>query len=276
MSETDRPDASWVPRLPTVNAPYVDPAFPDTTRTRVEPAYEVQVHGNAHPVVLCCEHAGNALPDGLQWGEDAWLSDDHWAWDPGAALATRELAERLQTRAVLSRVSRLVIDANRPLYSETLFRTHADGRLIQLNAGLTDRDRGARVAEWWVPYHAALGSMCADAARRDADILLSMHSFNPIYEGDVREVELGVLFDEEEALGQAMLDALAPSGLVLRANEPWSGKGGMMFSCWTHARRHGLRALELEIRNDLLADPERRAFILDHIVRALAEVSPGA
>ncbi len=262
-----------LPRLPTLNAPYPDPDFPDTSQSHTHPAYEVVVHGDECPVVLCCEHASNALPDGMDWGEDAWLSDDHWAWDPGAAVTTRELAERMETRAVLSRVSRLVVDANRPLYSETLFRTRADGRPVHLNADLDDQRRGARVARWWGPYHAALGAMCADAAARNAFMLLSVHSFNPVYEGHVREVELGVLFDEEEALGHALLEALAPSGLVLRPNEPWSGQGGMMFSCWTHARRHGLRALEIEVRNDLLQDPDRRSHILDHLELALSRVA---
>jgi predicted N-formylglutamate amidohydrolase len=260
------------PRIPALNAPHDEPALPDTSATRVDTAYEVQAHGDIGSLVLCCEHASNALPPGLSWGEDSWLADDHWAWDPGAADATRELAERLRTRAVLSRVSRLVVDANRPLYSETLFRRHADGRPVHLNAALDDQTRGRRVAEWWVPYHAALDSMCADAAQRDADVLLSIHSFNPVYEGEVREVELGVLFDEEEGLAHALLDALAPSGLVLRPNEPWSGQGGMMFSCWTHARRHGLRAIEIEVRNDLLQDDVQRSRILDHIVDALTRV----
>ncbi|MCB9674604.1 MAG: N-formylglutamate amidohydrolase [Alphaproteobacteria bacterium] len=239
-------------------------------KSRVERAYEVVVEGGGvSPVVLCCEHASNALPAGMEWGRDAWIEPTHWAWDPGAALVTRDLTKAFQSRAVLSRVSRLVIDTNRPLYSQTLFRDVADGHPVFLNVGLPDRDRGQRVLDWWEPYHEALSASCAWAP---AEVLLSVHSFTPVYEGNVRDVELGVLFESADDLAAEVMRALRPSGLVIRANEPWSGKGGMMFSCYKHARENGMQALELELRQDLLAIPEKRAHITQHVERALREV----
>ncbi|MEZ4318863.1 MAG: N-formylglutamate amidohydrolase [Myxococcota bacterium] len=238
--------------------------------SRIDRATEVIVSGSGvSPVILCCEHASNALPEGLEWGADAWLSEDHWAWDPGAALVTRDLVEAFGSRAVLSRVSRLVIDTNRPLYSQTLFRDVADGRPVHLNTGLPDLARGQRVLDWWEPYHQALDALCGAAP---AQVLLSVHSFTPVYEGQVRDVELGVLFESADDLAAEVMRALAPSGLVIRANEPWSGKGGMMFSCYKHAREHGLEALEIEMRQDLLADPVKRAHISRHLERAMREV----
>lgn len=235
-------------------------------QSRIHEAYEVLVEGNGHsPIVLCCEHASNALHQ--DWGEDAWMESTHWAWDPGAAWMTRQLAARWGARAVLARFSRLLIDANRPLYSSTLFRDEADDRPVALNAALPDAARLERIRRWWNPYHHALDEVCAAAPAR---VLLSIHSFTRDYaDHPPREVEIGVLFENDEALAHRILDQLAPTHRDVRPNEPYSGKGGMMYSCYTHARDHGLHAVELEFRQDLLADPVARMSILDAVVAAI-------
>ena len=146
-------------------------------RARTHEAYEILVEdGGSSPIVLCCEHASNDLH--RPWGPDERLQQTHWAWDPGAAAMTRDLARRMGSRAVLARFSRLLIDANRPLYSGTLFRDQADGP-VHLNQDLPDATRLERIRRWWQPYHDALEETCAAAP---AQILLSIHSFTPQYE----------------------------------------------------------------------------------------------
>ncbi len=233
-------------------------------------AYEVIVEGAGDsPIVLCCEHASNALPSAYEWGEDRWLQNTHWAWDPGAAEVVRELARHYEARAVLANFSRLVIDPNRPLFSQTLFRDRAEGRVVHLNDGISDIERGRRVLDWWKPYHDALDAV---TGALPAKVLVSMHSFTPVYEGDVREVEIGVLFDQSEAFAMEVMRSMATTGFEVRANEPYSGRGGMMFSCYQHAADHGLEALELELRQDLLADPSTRDRIVKAIITALDDV----
>lgn len=230
----------------------------------------VEIHREGTgPLVLTCEHASNRLPDGVSWGEDAWLAETHWAWDPGAAGFTRDLARTFRSRAVLSRFSRLWVDPNRDLDSPTLFRDIAEGRPVRLNTGLADDARRARIEGWWRPYHAAVDRV---AAEQRAELLFSVHSFTPEYEGVVREVEIGVLYDRDDALAARFVDGFAGSGFDVRHNEPYSGKGGMMFACDVHARRHGLGALELELRQDLLADTLARPRLLKAVERALAAV----
>ncbi|HMV68084.1 MAG TPA: N-formylglutamate amidohydrolase [Myxococcota bacterium] len=218
-------------------------------------------------VLLSCEHASNELPPGYAWPEeDAWITSTHWAWDPGAADMTRAIAARLRAPAVLSRFSRLVIDPNRPLDSDTLVRGVAEGREIALNRGVTAEEVAARVALCWRPYHAELDVMVA--AHPGVD-LLSMHSFTPVYEGAVRRTEVGVLFDDDEAWAEAWFDGLQASGLRVARNDPWSGRGGFMYSAQEVARRYGRRAIELEIRQDLACDPE----VSGRLVRLIAEVA---
>jgi predicted N-formylglutamate amidohydrolase len=104
-------------------------------------------------------------------------------------------------------------------------------------------------------------------ARSHAPLLLSIHSFTPNYEGEVRDVELGVLFNEEEEHADALYERLMRAFANVRKNEPWSGRGGLIYSAETHAQRFGRIALELEVRQDRLEDPSYRA----RLVPVLAE-----
>ncbi len=84
-----------------------------------------------------------------------------------------------------------------------------------------------------------------------------------------REVEIGVLFDREDALGEAWVTFLRSCGYDCRPNEPWSGKAGLIHVAQTHADRHGRRAMELEVRQDLAEDPTFRATLVPRLVRML-------
>ena len=225
-------------------------------REPLEEAVEL-VHGATDaPVLLTCEHASQRLPAPWRWPEgDRRLLDTHWAYDLGARELTLELAAALNASAVLSRFTRLLVDPNRDEGHEELFRALADGEPVLLNAGLSEQDRTARVAGYHRPYHEALDRALA-AAR--APVLFSIHSFTPVYQGEVRRVELGVLFNRDESLASALGAALAERLPNVGYNEPWSGRAGLIYAAERHANRHGRFALELEVRQDLAVAPEYR------------------
>lgn len=216
------------------------------------------------PVFLTCEHASQELPPPFSWPEDdAWLVDTHWAYDLGAAQLTRELARELGAGAVLSRFSRLLIDPNRSEDARDAIRATAEGRTIFLNRDIDESERLRRL-EMARAYHAAIDEALSSDA---APIVLSIHTFTPLYEGVRRTVEVGVLFDEEDALAERVRDTLAQHGFHALLNEPYSGKLGLIYSADRHARRHGRRALELELRQDLACDAEARARLIA-VIRA--------
>ncbi len=224
------------------------------------------------PWVLTCEHASEELPPGWSWPEaDAHLLGTHWAVDLGIADLTRALAARLQAPAVLSRFSRLLIDPNRELSAGTLFRRHCDGHEVVLNHDLSFDERQRRIHTCYEPFHAAIGAAVASAPRAN---VLSMHSFTPVYEGgEPRWMEVGVLFDRDEALALAVAARLETAGLRVAINEPYSGRGGLMHSASTHALRHRRLAVELEVRQDLATDPASCPRLVDAIAQALDGVA---
>ena len=102
-------------------------------------------------------------------------------------------------------------------------------------------------------------------------MLISLHSFTPViagwgHERQERPWHIGVLFDRDERLAQPLLSALRGRGdLVVGDNQPYSARNGHGFSLAYHGESRGLRHVELEIRQDLIADgagAERFAAIL--------------
>ena len=221
-----------------------------------------EIEGNLDGrVVFTCEHASNALPAPWRWPEaDRWLVDTHWASDIGAAAFTRRVARLMDAPAVLSKFSRLLIDPNRPLDSDTLFRQNADGLQVRLNEALLDGDRQERIDRFYRPYHAAVSAM---VGRSRGDTVFGIHTFTNDYEGDKRSLELGVLFDDDEEPAQQLIHHLEQAGFHVLANEPWSGKGGLAYSPVRHAKEYGRCALEIEARQDLI--------VQDAFARRLAE-----
>jgi predicted N-formylglutamate amidohydrolase len=223
----------------------------------VHEAYEELLGSPDATVVLSCEHASARLPEPWSWSqEDRWLPPLHWASDLGARALTLELAAALSASAVLARFTRLLVDPNRDPGHVDLFRRVADGKLVQLNQSIDESERARRIHGYYEPFHAALEQALA---RSRAPLLLSIHSFTPNYEGTVREVEIGVLFNQEEQHARALHAALAEHFEGVVENEPWSGKGGLMYCAETHAQRFGRIALELEVRQDRLEDAAYRA-----------------
>lgn len=207
-------------------------------------------------LLLTCEHASPRLPAPWRWSsEDSWLVDTHWCFDPGAMDICRELAAAMGAAAVAASFTRLLVDPNRPTDAATLIRTTADGREVVLNRGVSGEERARRLDGYWYPYHAAVDE---EVARSGAPVLLAIHTFTRDYEGEHRDFELGVLFDAEQAAGERLAEALARGGASVRLNEPYSGRGGFIYSVDRHARDHGRQALEIEVRQDRATDPAFR------------------
>ena len=147
---------------------------------------------SSFPVLLTCEHASAVMPEpyALPLG-DASLQGSHWQVDLGASELTRELSAALRCPALLSRCSRLVVDVNRPLQSDTLMRPMADGRVVELNHNLTPHQFEDRITRFYLPYHRRMRQL---VQQHQPVLALSIHSFTPTYEGHSRSVQVGVLY----------------------------------------------------------------------------------
>lgn len=231
-------------------------------------AYEL-VNGKS-AVVLTCEHASNRVPDWLPVSESdrGWLQT-HWGWDIGAGDVCRSLAAQLDASAVLGGWSRLVCDLNRPVDDPTWIRAQVEGAALSFNAQLDDATIGRRVREIYDPFHQAIDNVLEPVCKAHgtgAVFLLAVHSFTPVYAGQERDMDIGVLFDERHQLaGEQLATRLQEVGFRAVCNEPYSGFEGLISTVQRHGRNHGVTYLELEIRQDLIGDSAGNADVADRL-----------
>ena len=154
---------------------------------------------------------------------------------------------------VAGTVSRLVYDCNRPPEAPSAIPERSERFDIPGNRGLTERQRAARVEAVYRPFEQALEHLL-DA--RGSGVLVSVHSFTPVFNGAPRTVELGIVHDEDARVADAML-SLATDMTTLRAerNAPYGPEDGVTHTLIRHALPRRWLNVMLEIRNDLIATP---------------------
>lgn len=206
--------------------------------------------------LFTCEHASPRVPAPLRTtpSDRSWLRT-HWGYDIGARTATRELVRTLGGAAVLARFSRLVIDANRPPEHPDLVRQHVEGAPLSFNQHLAEAEVFRRVLHYHRPYHDEIDAALRRAHQVGPVVLVSVHSFTPIWNRRVRPMDVGVLFDRHEDRARTLAAHLADAGLQVALNEPYSGREGLIYAADRHGRAHGVEHLELELNQGRLITP---------------------
>ena len=209
------------------------------------------------PWVLVADHAGQAIPRALgDLGLAPGEIDRHIGWDIGIAGVARALAGLLDAWTILQPYSRLVIDCNRPPDSPTSIVEASDGAAVPANLGLDPAARSARQREIFQPYHDCITqALDQRAAAGRPTLLATLHSFTPSMAGIDRPWHCGVLYHRHTALPHAMLQALRNEGdLVVGDNQPYAVTATSDYAIPVHGEARGLPHVELEIRQDLIAD----------------------
>ena len=220
------------------------------------PPFELVDGDPAAGALILCDHADNRLP--REYGDLGLPAAElrrHIAYDPGAAAVTRSLARRLGAPAVLSTFSRLLIDPNRGEDDPTLIMRLSDGALVPGNAVVQAGERARRIARFHAPYHAAIDAAIERALVSGMPpVIVSVHSFTPVWRGAVRRWHAGVLWDRDPRIALPLIAALREEGdLVVGDNEPYAG--ALANDCmYRHASRRGLAHGLVEIRQDLIGE----------------------
>ena len=234
-------------------------------------AFELHGADRASSMLITCEHASPALPAPLVLAEaDRPWFETHWAFDIGAATVARRLADRRQCTAILSKFSRLVCDPNRDATNPTWIRTEIEGHPLSFNQDIDAAERERRRLSYHDPYHAVIDRLLGQRIPSGADIpLLSIHSFTPVYAGEDRSMELGILFDRYAPIAERLAGELRREGFVTALNAPYSGMDGVIFAAQRHGTAHNVVYLEIEVRQDLIADEAEAEVVADRIGEAL-------
>jgi predicted N-formylglutamate amidohydrolase len=237
------------------------------------PAVDLINGAGRAPAVLVCDHASNAVPSRLaNLGLDAATLGRHIAWDIGAAMVGRELAVLLDAPLLLAGYSRLVIDLNRDPGDPTSICVISDRSIVPGNRDLSHSAKAARVREVFEPYQGAVADVIAAKTR---PAVISLHSFTPVISGwgherFERPWHVGVLYHHDHGMAPALLTGLrARDDLVVGDNQPYSAKNGHGYTLATHAEPAALPNIEIELRQDLIADEAGAARMAAILAEAL-------
>jgi predicted N-formylglutamate amidohydrolase len=239
------------------------------------PPYSIERGAGASPVLLICDHAGGALPRSLgDLGVSAADLQRHIAWDIGAAEVACLLAAELDACLIRQTYSRLVIDCNRPLDAPGSIVSRSEDTDIPGNAGLDAASARRRAREVFEPYHDRIAAeLDRRAAAGRATILVSVHSFTPVYRGVARPWQLGTLYGSDSRVARRLLALVRGEGWVIGDNEPYAVSATTDYAIPVHGDRRGLPNIGLEIRQDLIAEARGQAEWARRIAAWLATVA---
>lgn len=260
------------------NAHMALPASADTLRLldddEVPPVLEENA-GSQSPFFFTCDHYGRLIPRALgDLGVPASEMERHIAWDIGIAGVATLLAKEMDVHLIAQRYSRLVIDCNRPFESAGSIPLISEATEIPGNGGLDAAQAAARRQAIFVPYHNRIAqALDARKARGLPTILVSLHSFTPVYAGIARPWHIGTLYHRDDRLPHLLRDKLRLEGdLVVGDNEPYAVSDTTDYTIPVHGERRGLMHTGIEIRQDLIGDQSGQHQWAERLARILREI----
>jgi len=233
----------------------------------------------AGDVVVICEHASPRIPevlDGL--GLSAANRQAHAVWDPGALTMAKHIAEALDGPLVHAEISRLVYDINRPPEAAAAMPVKSELVEVPGNVDLTRDDREIRTSLIYKPFCKAVTDVLDARATRDQfTAIVTIHSFTPVYYGENRPTEIGILHDTDSRLADAML--AQPASRRTDRNMPYGPEDGVTHSLKIYGVERGIANVMIEVRNDLLGSDADCAKLADELLQllrpALAQMTAG-
>ena len=217
--------------------------------------------GIVGPWVFVCEHASPEIPEEFSnLGLDAKSLSSHIAFDPGAFELMQQMAALLGGATVHQSVSRLLYDCNRPPEADSAIPSKSEMYEIPGNRSLNSDERKRRISLFYGPFRRLLEDVLngySDGV--GSPILVTVHSFTPVYFGKIRDIDIGILHDSDKRLADALLSSLEDCRKFdIRRNEPYGPDDGVTHTLREHALTRNLLNVMIEVKNTLLQTEENR------------------
>ena len=205
-------------------------------------------------LLIVADHASNYIPK--KYNNLGLKKKDvvtHKAYDPGVKELAINLSNKLNSQLVLGQYSRLLIDCNRDEDDPTLISAISDRKLILGNIKITKQEKNYRINKMYRPYHEKIKKKIIE---NKINMIISLHSFNPIFKGKKRFLKYGILSNQDRRLSDLILNELKKGKKIVGDNEPYKGSliGDTLYK---HALKRGIHHSLIEIRNDLLSNVKK-------------------
>lgn len=171
----------------------------------------MQMNFENFKLILTCEHASNALPKGVCLDVSQEILQSHRGYDIGAFEVYEKLCEYLNPDfCSAGKYSRLLVDLNRRLKNKNALSELA--------------------VSYHLEYRSAVENFVLSNIQKSPILHLAIHSFTPVLNGEVRNADIGVLYDPSSSVEREIANVIvneirerAPH-LKVRKNYPYLGK----------------------------------------------------
>lgn len=220
-------------------------------------------------LVLTCEHAGNEIPDEYSelFSDAAEVLETHRGYDPGAL----DLFNSLSGMADFAQpymISRLLVEPNRSLGHSQLFS--------EFTSGLPEPQKEQILEDLYFPYRHFLEDRIAAYVRAGEEVVhLSIHSFTPELNGEVRTADIGLLFDPARPAERKFCEGFAKKilqeddKLRLKNNYPYLGTDDGFTTYLRKLFPQQYRGIELEVNQKFVSDNAMSAQLKEVLKKAL-------
>ena len=209
-------------------------------------------------LMLTCEHASNRLPASFKKAVPAEILKTHRAYDIGACAVFRKLIRFAKPEFHCEgKFSRLFVDLNRTITNKSAFSEYHEA-LDVCDKAAAEKAK-AQATAYWMEYRDAIEKFVESALKRKTRVAkskptvvhLGIHSFTPKLNGNVRNADIGILYDparpQECAYAQVIKDeikGLYPT-MKVRFNYPYKGTSDGLTT--TLRKKFGPRYVGIEI-----------------------------
>jgi len=175
--------------------------------------------------ILTCEHGGNEIPDEYKYvfNKVPDLLQTHRGYDIGALQLFEQMVAARADSSFFSITSRLLVELNRSRNHKSLFS--------QYTKPLQKIVKRHILNKYYTPYRNIVYAEIYKYVNMGFRVVhISVHSFTPVLDGQVREVDIGLLFDPKKKSEKMYcmqwkkeLKALS-TAYVVKFNKPYLGK----------------------------------------------------
>lgn len=177
-------------------------------------------------LVVTCEHGGNFIPNDYRtyFEKKAYqrLLQTHRGYDVGALSIAKHLAVYNNAPLFYTQVSRLLIDTNRSLNNKQLFS--------EITRKFSAVLRGQIMFDHYKPYRTKVENYIENQIQNHRPVFhISVHTFTPVFNGERRNVDIGILFDPSRPLEKIVANQWIAilnknnRNLTIRKNNPYPG-----------------------------------------------------
>lgn len=216
-----------------------------------------------------CEHSSNQIPKSykaLFIGKENLLNTHH-GWDIGARIIHKALTDYFCGLSYRASWSRLLVELNRS--------PHHFQQFSKATKVLDDENRQKLLEEYYWPYREyVLQNMLSIVMQGFNIVHISVHTFTPIFNGEIRNTDIGLLYDprrkNERQFCKRWHNAIKNHAKV-RLNYPYRGKNdGLTTFFRNYFSEREYCGIEIEVNQKFFTDENLRSKpIIDLLTKTL-------